>query len=170
MTNLTVDDLAKEILTNVVADFRAKNLGATDLSNEYVGVSLPSLESTLCVGGSHSKVDFDLALKQLEEGELVKTGPLVPYENEPGSQVFIFAAFSKREFAYLTEKGYKAAQKLPRKTRSAVPSVHISGGDVSSNSNRSWNHCQPNREPQPRQRFRSHRTPREPTQPARLIS
>jgi len=128
MTNSTVDDLAKEILTSVVADFRAKNLGATNLSSEYVGVPLLSLESALCAGGSHSKVDFDLALKQLEEGELVKTGPMVPYENEPGSLVFIFTTFSKREFAYLTEKGYKAAQKLFRKTRSPVPSVHISGG------------------------------------------
>lgn len=33
----TVDDLAKQILADVVADFRAKNLGSQTLNDGYVG-------------------------------------------------------------------------------------------------------------------------------------
>ena len=124
----TVDDLAKQILVDVVADFRAKNLGSQALSDGYVGVSIVALEMKFCADGSHSKVDFDLALKELEENKFVDTGPMVPYENEPGSPVVVIAIFSKREFVYLTEKGYKAAQKSAERPRSLAPSVHISGG------------------------------------------
>jgi hypothetical protein len=81
-----------------------------------------------CTGGSHAKVDFDLAMKQLEESKFVETGPMVPYENTPGSQLVIVAIFSKREYVYLTEKGYRAAQKPAAKPRSPSPCVHISGG------------------------------------------
>jgi hypothetical protein len=125
----TVDDLANQILADVVADFRAKNLGSTALTRGYVGGAIAALEVKYCADGTHSKVDFDLALKQLEEGKLVATGPMAPYENPPGSQVVVIAIFSKREFVYLTEKGYKAAQKSTAKPRSPVPSVHISGGN-----------------------------------------
>jgi hypothetical protein len=125
----TVDELAKQILADVVADFRAKNLGSDALSEGYIGASIVALEMKFCTDGPHSKVDFDLALKQLEESKLVKTGPMVPYENTPGSQVVVIAIFSKREFVYLTEKGYKAAQKSTTKPRSPAPSVHISGGN-----------------------------------------
>jgi hypothetical protein len=125
----TVDDLAKEILANIVADFRAKNLGSKALNDGYVGVSIVALELKYCADGAHSKVDFDLALKQLEESKLVDTGPMVPHQNTPGSQVVVIAIFSKREYVYLTEKGYKAAQKSTAKPRSLTPSVHISGGN-----------------------------------------
>ncbi|MGB2677287.1 MAG: hypothetical protein WAN12_09420 [Candidatus Acidiferrum sp.] len=124
----TVDDLAMQILADVVADFRAKNLGSQALNDGYVGVSVVALEMKYCADASHSKVDFDLALKQLEESKFVGTGPMVPYENTPGSQFYVIAIFSKREFVYLTEKGYKAAQKTATKPRSPVPNVHISGG------------------------------------------
>jgi hypothetical protein len=40
----------------------------------------------------------------------------------------VIAIFSKREYVYLTEKGYRAAQKPAAKPRSPLPSVHISGG------------------------------------------
>jgi hypothetical protein len=125
----TVDDLAKQILAAVAADFRAKNLGSDALNEEYVGVSLVALEMEYCKVGSCSKVDFDLALKQLEESKFVKTGPMVPYDNPPGSRLVVIAIFSKREFVYLTEKGYKAAQTSTTKPRSPTTSVHISGGN-----------------------------------------
>lgn len=124
----TVDDLAKQILADVAADFRAKNLASDSLNEEYVGVSIVALELNYCTNGSYSKVDFDLALKQLEEGKFVKTGPMVPYQNTPGSQVVIIALFSKRDFVYLTEKGYKAAQKPTQKPGLPTTHVHISGG------------------------------------------
>ncbi len=125
----TVDDLAKQILADVVADFRAKNLGSQALNDGYVGVSIVALEMKYCADGGQSKVDFDLAMKQLEESKFVDTGPMVPYENTPGSQVVVIAIFSKREFVYLTEKGYKAAQKSTAKPSSSAPRVHISGGN-----------------------------------------
>ena len=124
----TVDDLAKQILADVVADFRAKNLGSQALNDGYVGAFIVPLEMKYCTDGGHSKVDFDLAIKQLEESKFVDTGPMVPYENTPGSQIVVIAIFSKREFVYLTEKGYKAAQKSTAKPGSSVPRVNISGG------------------------------------------
>ena len=77
-----------------------------------------------------STVDFDLALKDLEDDHLVRTGPMVPFDNDPNSSVVVIGLFSKYEYAYLTEKGYKAAQKIQDKKgqRSATPNVHISGG------------------------------------------
>lgn len=125
---MSLDDLAKHILADVLADFRARNLGSEALNEGYVGASIVALEMKYCTGASHSKVDFDLAMKQLEESKFVETGPMVPYENTPGSQLVIVAIFSKREYVYVTEKGYRAAQKPAAKPRSPAPSVHISGG------------------------------------------
>jgi pyrimidine deaminase RibD-like protein len=124
----TVDDLSKQILADLVDDFRAKNLGSDALSNGYEGASIVALEMKCCAG-PYSKVDFDLALKQLEESKFVDTGPRVPVQNPPGSPlVFVGLHHNKRQFVYLTEKGYKAAQKSTPKPRSPAPSVPISGG------------------------------------------
>jgi hypothetical protein len=120
-----VDDLAMQILADVVADFRAKNLLSEALHNGYVGVSIVTLELKYCASASHAKVDFDLALKQLEESKLVRTGPMVPYENSPDSRVFAVGSYSKREFVYVTEKGYKAAQKSTAKPRLSSTNIHI---------------------------------------------
>ncbi len=121
-----IDDLAKLILDDVMADFLEKDLGSDALSGEYIGVAVATLESKHCAQGSYSRVDFDLALKQLETNGYVKTGPMVPYENQPGSQVLIIAIFSKREFVYLTEKGYKAAQKTTQRPNVPGTTTHIS--------------------------------------------
>lgn len=125
---VTVELLATQILEDVAADFRTRNLGSDALSDGYVGLSIAALELKYCADGGQLKVDFDLALKQLEEGKLVATGPMAPYENAPGSTVVVLAIFSKREFVYLTEKGYRAAQKSPSPFTPSVPHVHISGG------------------------------------------
>jgi hypothetical protein len=125
---MSLDDLAKHVLSDVLADFRARNLGSEALSKGYIGASLVEIEMKYCAGGSYSKVDFDLAMKELEESKFIGTGPMVPYENTPGSQVVIIAIFSKREYVYLTEKGYRTAQKPALKPRSPAPNVHISGG------------------------------------------
>ncbi len=127
----TVDDLSKRILADVVTDFRAKNLGTSALNNEYVGPSIAALEMKFCADGPHSKVDFDLALKQLEESKFVNTGPMVPHDNPPGSSLVFMGGRSKRKFVYLTEKGYRAAQKLVSKPRPPAPSVQEHGsGDA----------------------------------------
>lgn len=65
-----------------------------------------------CFEGDHTttNVDFDLALKELEDAELVNTGPMVMHDNPPNSAVVIIALYSRREYVYLTAKGYKAAR------------------------------------------------------------
>lgn len=128
MTKL--DSLAREILADVLTDFRERNLGFTELQRGYEGASLPALTRKFCEDGGASRVDFDLAMKELETTKLVGTGPMEPYENDPNSGVVILAIFSKREYVHLTEKGYRAAQqaKPAAKAVAARNSVHISGG------------------------------------------
>jgi hypothetical protein len=125
---MSLDDLAKHILSDILSDFLARNLGSDALSDGYVGPSTVALEMKYCAEGAYSKVDYDLAMKQLEESKFIETGPMVPYENTPGSPLVVIAIFSKREYVYLTEKGYRAAQKPAAKPRSPAPRVHISGG------------------------------------------
>src|SRR6267154_3713554 len=125
--NTAFDDLSKQILADVVADFRAKDLGTDALSKEYVGPSIAALRLKYSADRQYSKVDFDLALKHLEESKFIDTGPMVPHDNPPGSGLVFMGGRSKREFVYLTEKGYKAAQKSIAKPRPPTPSEHVSG-------------------------------------------
>jgi hypothetical protein len=45
----------------------------------------------LCLRGdpAGTTVDFELALKGLERGKLVGTGPMKPYDNTPGSMFVV---------------------------------------------------------------------------------
>lgn len=126
---IVIDDLGLQILVDVLNDFNQKGLGSDDLCEEYVGVPIVELKEKYCTNEGHSQVDFDLALKELEENELVDTGPMVAHENPPDSSVIILGIYSKREFVYLTEKGYRAAKKPAPKRTSSAPTVHISGGN-----------------------------------------
>jgi hypothetical protein len=128
MPNATLDELAKEILADAVADFRLKNLESASLSADYEGPSIGDLKAKFCLRGGYSQVDFDLALKELEDNKLLKTGPMVAHQNTPNSGVFIMGLYSKREYVYLTEKGYKEAQKPASKPRAPTTHVNISGG------------------------------------------
>jgi hypothetical protein len=124
-----LSDLARSILQEIKADFLTKGLGAHDLAEIYVGVSTNMLAERYSGTGGGSEVDFDLALKELEDGQFVRTGPWVPFPNEPGSGVVILSWFSKREYMSLTEAGYRvAAQMDNEKPRTSQPRVHISGG------------------------------------------
>ena len=127
-----VEQLSQVILRDLLADFAGHNLTANDLTNGYGGVTLAALKPRCCGQTSASSVDFDLALKDLEESELIQTGPMVAIENPPNSPLVFIGVRSKYEYVYLTEKGYKAAQKTqPEKSpsrTSPAPQVHISGG------------------------------------------
>jgi len=125
----TIDDLGLQILSDVLDDFNQKGLSADYLSKEYVGVSIIELKEKYCTNDCNSQVDFDLALKELEENELVDTGPTAVHENLPDSSLVVIGIYSKREFVYLTEKGYKAAKRPAPKRMSPAPTVHISGGN-----------------------------------------
>jgi hypothetical protein len=69
-------------------------------------------------------------MKELDEKDLVRTGPMELYANPPGSMVMVTAFYSKNEYSYLTEDGYKAATRLDSTSPSRMPAprVHISGG------------------------------------------
>jgi hypothetical protein len=106
-----VEQLSQAILSQLLAEFADRHLSANDLNDGYIGMNIVDLRQSCCDEPSAPAVDFDLALKELEEGDLIQTGPLVPYNNPPNSSVMVIGIFSNREYAYLTEKGYKAARK-----------------------------------------------------------
>ncbi len=129
--SITLDEPEKMILSALLTEFREKGLGTRELQNTYRGLSPAALRSTCCADGGLRPVDFDLAMKALDECELVKTGPMEPYQNPPGSMVTVIAFFSKNLHSYLTEEGYKAATRLGTAKRTSTvppPRVHISGG------------------------------------------
>jgi hypothetical protein len=124
----TFDEAAERILSTLLAEFKQKGLGSDELQTTYQGLSPASLRSA-CHADGISDVDFDRAMKELDEGDLVKTGPMAVYNNPPGSLVTVVALYSKNEYSYLTEEGYKAATRLGTKPpRISAPRVHISGG------------------------------------------
>jgi hypothetical protein len=102
---------SKHILGCLLQDFRARGLGADALESGYDGMALQELKKrSLAADNTTTAVDFDLALKELEEKKLVGTGPMDVVDNPPGSTVIVVGVYSKREYVYLTEKGYKAAR------------------------------------------------------------
>lgn len=106
-----IDQAETEILRCLLADFRERNLTATDLERLYEGVPLSTLRKHCAdtIKGV-TDVDFDLAFEKLEKGGLIQTGPLAPYRNSPGSMVRVVGLYSKKEYACLTKDGYRAAQ------------------------------------------------------------
>ena len=123
-----VEQLAQTILGDLLADFGTRNLTAIDLSNGYIGGAIPELKERCCAQAQAPPVDFGLALKDLEDAELIQTGPVVPFDNPSNSSLLIIGVRSKYEYASLTEKGYKAAQRTGGKKSQSFARVHISGG------------------------------------------
>lgn len=106
-----VEQVSKQILSYLLHDFQARELGADALDQEYVGVAMNELKQKCFEHDNTSTaVDFELALKGLDEKKLIGTGPMEVYDNPPGSSVVVLAIYSKREYVYLTAKGYRAAR------------------------------------------------------------
>ena len=126
-----VEELSKAILNELLGDFINRNLSARQLEDSYVGVRLTELRKGLCGDDNSDSVDFELALKGLERNEWISSGPMEPYKNTPDSGVFVVGIFSKREYVYLTEEGYRETKRLKtsKSQRSVSPRVHISGGN-----------------------------------------
>lgn len=123
------DGAVKQILGILLGEFRERGLGANNLHEGYEGIAPATLKTSCCANGRVSEVDFDLAMKNLLEADLVKTGPIEMYDN-PDPSIVMIAFYSKNEFSYLTEAGYQAANKVgaikpPRPP--AATTVHISG-------------------------------------------
>jgi len=130
-----LDEAAKQILATLLADFTDKGLSAKDLKKGYEGPKLDVLATAVCDNDEITKVDFEVSFGELESKKLIKTGPMTLYENKPDSPMFILSIYSKREYAHLTEQGYKEARKTPNKpiqpVKRVINQVHISGGQFS---------------------------------------
>lgn len=128
-----LDDAAKQILGTLLADFNDRGLTVRELQNGYDGPKLEALATAVCSTDDINKVDFEVAFSDLEKEKLVDTGPYESMSSVSNSLVFI-GGFSKREYAYLTEEGYKAARKepnRPHKIQKVINNLHISGGNFS---------------------------------------
>ena len=119
----TIDQIGHQILAMLLAEFRERARGIESLKRAYEGLQISDIQAELA---DQPRVDVDLAFKELEAKKLIGTGPMVPFENKPGSNVAIFSLYSKRVYAYLNEEGYKKAiattASIPRrpKTKSDV--------------------------------------------------
>ena len=114
-----------------MADFTDRDLSAKELKSGYEGPQITAITTAVCNNEDVTKVDFDVAFSDLEKKKFVRTGPMKAYENRPGDFAIIIGSYSKREYAYLTEDGYKAARKAPnrpQRIQRVVNNVHISGG------------------------------------------
>ncbi|PWE44872.1 hypothetical protein [Pseudomonas prosekii] len=129
-----LDEAEKQILGALLADFSDRALTADQLGSGYEGPQVSDLTAAICAGGDITQVDFDVAFSDLEKKKLIKTGPYALYENKPGSGVIFIGGYSKREYAGLTQLGYKTARQTPNRP-SRVPrivnNVNISGGHFS---------------------------------------
>ncbi|WP_456071484.1 hypothetical protein [Enterobacter quasiroggenkampii] len=129
-----LDEAAKQILATLLADFTDRNLTVDDLKKRYIGPQIVAVETAVCNIDDITKVDFDVAFRELEKNKLILTGPMEMYKNRPGSRVIAIGSYSKREYVYLTEEGYKAARRAPNRperVNRVINHVHISGGQFS---------------------------------------
>jgi hypothetical protein len=125
-----LSDLAGSMLQDIRDDFSTKGLSSSALQKEYVGVNIALLQEKYCEIAKESQVEFDLALSELEKALFISTGPMAPFENKPGSGFVVLGFFSKREYVYLKEAGYRAAAQMTNQKPRNTPrqNVHISGG------------------------------------------
>jgi hypothetical protein len=129
-----LDEAEKQILATLLADFADRDLNADHLNSGYEGPQVQDLINSVCTGNDITKVDFDIALSDLEKKSLISTGPYEKFKNEPGDRLIIIGGYSKREYAGLTELGYKTARQpanRPSDAQRIVNNVHISGGQFS---------------------------------------
>ncbi|WP_420608329.1 hypothetical protein [Novosphingopyxis sp.] len=125
-----ISGVAQEILIALKTEFIEQSRSAADLSKGYVGLNMQQLQTEVLGSEAVSRVDYDLALKELEDRKLVGTGPMEMYDNPPNSSAIIIAFFSKREYIYLKEEGYRmAGNQLKAKSSQPKQNVHISGGN-----------------------------------------
>lgn len=107
-----LDEAARFILSLLLSEFRERKLTTSDLRETYKGMPPNELKRRCTIQGI-SDVDYDLAMKDLDQDNLVKTGPLEHVKNDPHSSlVFVGIFHSKNEYSYLTEDGYRQAVRL----------------------------------------------------------
>jgi hypothetical protein len=113
-----LDLLSRKIIQDLKDRFVEAGHGSNALGRGYEGVPIKQLTERVRDDTGASQVDFDLSLKHLEERKLITTGPMASYDNRPGSGVFFLGFYSKREYACITEDGYRVLTQLePSQTR-----------------------------------------------------
>jgi hypothetical protein len=127
-----LDEAAKQILGTLLADFTDRGLSASDLKKGYEGPKLDVLATAVCNVEDITKVDFEVAFDELDKKNLINTGPMEMVDpGKFGSGVIVIASFSKREYVYLTEAGYRESRKSPnrpQRVQRVVNNINISGG------------------------------------------
>jgi hypothetical protein len=116
-----LSQLAQNILQYIGDDFVERKLLRHDLELGYAGLVMDVIERMFCDRARVSHLDVDFAIKELEEAKYVWTGPHEPYVGVHGA-ILISTDINKREFACLTERGYRALLKLREDQRKPVPS------------------------------------------------
>ncbi|HAT6805044.1 TPA: hypothetical protein JAN03_23855 [Citrobacter freundii] len=126
-----LDEAAKQILGTLLADFTDRGLTAQELKHEYKGPDIEALATAVCSVTDFTSVDFEVAFGDLEKAKMIRTGPMVAFDNDRNSSVIIIGSYSKREFVYLTEAGYKESRKAPNRphrVQRIVNNLTITGG------------------------------------------
>lgn len=106
-----MSDAERFILRELLSDFKQRNLQTSDLHKVYEGLTIEAMKLNAS-DQSIGEVDFDLALDDLTKQQLIKTGPPAIAGGESRGGVLIMPMiYSKKEYACLTDKGYKEASK-----------------------------------------------------------
>lgn len=129
-----LDDAAKQILGTLLADFSDRGLTAQELKNGYEGPNIEALATAVCNVADFTTVDFEVAFSDLENAQMIRTGPTAFFDNDENSSVMFIGTYSKREYVYMTENGYKAARKAPNRPQTIqriVNNLTITGGQFS---------------------------------------
>jgi len=118
------NDASRSILSQLLSEFRERQLTASDLRSSYKGLP-PSELRYRSIANGISEVDFDLAISDLTSNGLVDTGPKELVKNAPYSGVVFLDFFtSKNEYSYLTEDGYREAVRLTSRDRETRTSAN----------------------------------------------
>jgi hypothetical protein len=122
------------LLTELLTDFKSRNLPAAALTSRYEDVKLTDLKAIVLRDSNLDEVDFDLALKSLEKKKLIRTGPweILDPPKIPGVG-FGLLARSRYEWVALTQEGYAVARESGRAAlnRGSHPPSHVSFHNVS---------------------------------------
>lgn len=121
-------DRAERFITGeLLSDFKRRKLAASDLESGYEGPKIEAMKLKAGDAGIDG-VDFDVALKELEKSEHIKTGPWDITEPIVSQYSIVMPfPYSKCEYAYLTQSGYKEAS--TSKTMPARSTQTIIHGD-----------------------------------------
>jgi hypothetical protein len=112
-----MNEVSQFVFGLLLAEFKKRGLTAQDLQNGYEGLPPDEIRERAVATGIN-EVDYDLTFSDLVKHDLVKTGPMVPFENDPNSGFIVVALYSKNQYSYLTEDGYKEAVAMSKRDKS----------------------------------------------------